>query len=374
MTGHSSAKFMQGEGFKLGIFGYLHSSGASFSKAPDRWRADWSDIVSLARMADAAGLDFLLPYARWKGLRGEVDHREHSFETLSAAAALAAVTRRIGVFATVHAPIIHPVIAAKITNTIDHASGGRAGINIVCGWNAEDFAMFGLEILPHEARYAHGREWFEIWSRLSGGVADPYDFDGNYFRNLKGLEARPGAVQRPWPVTISAAFSPTGRAFALDTSDYLLTNATTLETGAEEIRQINAQALAQGRSRPLGSILVSHVVCRESRAEAEEYQAWFAEEQADDFAVDNWLGARAANATMPDKVAELRARVAGGGSNMPLIGSPSDVAEQLVEIRRAGFAATAMSFPHYTRDLPLFVQQVLPQLDGAGIRAQDAAA
>jgi len=29
---------------------------------------------------------------------------------------------------------------------VDHISGGRAGLNIVCGWNPQEFAMFGTKL------------------------------------------------------------------------------------------------------------------------------------------------------------------------------------------------------------------------------------
>lgn len=364
---------LQGDDLKLGIFGFLHSSGVSFTKSPDRWTADWADIAAMAGIADAGGIDFLLPYARWKGVEGERLHRSPSFETLSAAAALSGLTRRIGIFSTVHTPIIHPVIAAKILTTIDHASGGRAGVNIVCGWNQADFDMFGLEVLPHEDRYAQGREWFEIWSRLCAGVpeSEAFDFNGRFFRDVKGASSIPGTVQRPWPLTISAAYSPTGRSFAIETSDFLLTNASTIASGSAEILQVEEMAATAGQTRAPGTILVCHVVCRETRQQAEAYHHDFAVTQADDVAVDQWIGSRAKTATMPE-LQEMRMRVAGGGSGMPLIGSPQDVADKLIEIRRAGYAAAAMSFPNYLRDLPLFIDKVLPILERAGVRRAGA--
>ena len=85
-------------------------------------------------------------------------------ETLTHAAALAGVTKNIGVFATVHVPMVRPVFAAKALTTLDHVSNGRAGLNVVCGWNPEEFAMFGLELI--EDRYAQGLEWFDIINRI----------------------------------------------------------------------------------------------------------------------------------------------------------------------------------------------------------------
>lgn len=361
--------FMQnGAAFKLGVFGYLHDGGITITKVPERWAAKWDDIVAMARYADDSGLDFLLPYARWKGIPGEIPQRTHSFETLAHAAALSGHTRRIGVFATVHTSIVHPGVAAKMITTIDHASHGRAGINIVCGWNQDDFDMFGIEQLPHDERYEHGREWFDIWSRLTSGAAEPFDYRGKHFRNIERASAMPGSLQRPWPLVISAAYSPAGRKFAIDTSDYLLTVAENLDAGQQELSALASQSQTAGRDEPIKPIIVCYVVCRETRTEAEAFHRYYAEENADEVGVDYWIAGRKTNAMLPEALYKLRSRIAGGNTNFPLIGTPDDIADQLIALHRAGFAGAAVGFLNYSTDLPAFVEKVVPVLAKAGLR------
>jgi alkanesulfonate monooxygenase SsuD/methylene tetrahydromethanopterin reductase-like flavin-dependent oxidoreductase (luciferase family) len=87
-----------------------------------------------ARLADAAGIEFLLPIARWLGYGGLTDRQGTSFETLSWAWALLAATNDIVAFATVHVPLVNPVFAAKSCVTADHVGQGRFGLNGVSGW------------------------------------------------------------------------------------------------------------------------------------------------------------------------------------------------------------------------------------------------
>jgi alkanesulfonate monooxygenase SsuD/methylene tetrahydromethanopterin reductase-like flavin-dependent oxidoreductase (luciferase family) len=54
-----------------------------------------------------------------------------------------------------------PTFAAKAIATIDHITHGRAGLNIVCGWNQEEFDLHGVEI-EQETRYDHGLEWYQV--------------------------------------------------------------------------------------------------------------------------------------------------------------------------------------------------------------------
>jgi FMNH2-dependent dimethyl sulfone monooxygenase len=90
--------------------------------------------LALGRLLDDAGIDFMLPIARWIGYGGETDFHGGVLETMTWAAGLLASTKDISVFATIHTAANHPVVVAKQIATIDHIGNGRAGLNIVAGW------------------------------------------------------------------------------------------------------------------------------------------------------------------------------------------------------------------------------------------------
>jgi dimethylsulfone monooxygenase len=124
---------------KLGLFGANCSSGRAVTTAEQRWSGNWQDNLLLARMAEDVGIEFMLPIGRWKGYGGHTDYQGTTLETLTWASGLLAKTERLVVFGTVHAPLIHPVVAAKQFVTADHIGGGRVGLNVVCGWNEGEF-------------------------------------------------------------------------------------------------------------------------------------------------------------------------------------------------------------------------------------------
>ena len=138
-----------GNALKIGLFGANCSSGRAVTKVPERWSGTWPDNLQLAQMADEAGIDFMLPIGRWKGYGGDTGYQEATLETITWACGLLAATKRITVFGTVHAPLFHPVIAAKQMVTADHIGEGRFGLNIVVGWNEGEFEMFGVEQREH---------------------------------------------------------------------------------------------------------------------------------------------------------------------------------------------------------------------------------
>jgi alkanesulfonate monooxygenase SsuD/methylene tetrahydromethanopterin reductase-like flavin-dependent oxidoreductase (luciferase family) len=352
--------------FKLGLFSINADGGTAFTKVTNRWRAEWSEIEALAKTADAAGLEFILPIARWKGYGGETNVRAASFETLTHAAALAAITERIAIFSTVHVPLVHPVFAAKALMTIDHVSRGRAGLNIVCGWNQEEFDMFGHKQSEHDTRYEQGLEWFSILTRIFAADA-PFDHSGKFYQ-LKQVIGAPAPVQRPRPVTLSAAFSPAGRRFAAATSDFLFTTLRSLESAKPHIAEIHR--FAKEAKREVGVLTTTHVVCRETDAEAIDYYRFYAEEHADADAVTFHQQKKEAHygTVEPDAVGIERRRYAGGTGSYPLIGRPERIADEIVRMSQLGLSGATISFVNFNEELPFFVDRVLPLLRQAGLR------
>jgi alkanesulfonate monooxygenase SsuD/methylene tetrahydromethanopterin reductase-like flavin-dependent oxidoreductase (luciferase family) len=349
---------------KLGVFSANADGGLALTRVPERWGAAWPDVVAVAQTADRAGMEFFLPIARWKGYGGLTNAREWSFETLTEAAALAGVTQRIALFATVHVPMVHPVFAAKALTTIDHASNGRAGLNIVCGWNPEEFLAFGLPMI--EDRYGQGLEWFEILSRIYSEPM-PFDFSGKYY-DLRAVSGLPRPVQQPRPVTLNAGFSPPGRAFAAQAADYLFTTFIDIRAGREQIADMQVRAAATGRE--VGVYTTCHVVCRPSQDEAESYYEHYAVTMEDTACADHYMRNKEKFSGSHDPAAYRlhRKRFVGGAGTYPLVGTPEHIAQELAAISDAGFAGVAISFVNYKNELPYFVDAVLPLLRQAGLR------
>ena len=363
--------------FKLGIFSANCDGGLTMSLAPERWKANWDDIVAMTQIADDAGLEFILPVAKWRGYQGKANIYGRSFETLTHGAALGAVTKRITIFSTVHVPLVSPAFGAKAIATIDHVTHGRSGLNIVCGWNQAEFDLHGVTIDP-ETRYDHGLEWFQVWSKLlEGGPA--FDFDGRFFK-LKGLQTDPVSIQRPRPPVMSAGFSPRGRDFAAQAADVLFLNVTELDQVPGLLADVGTHMACYQRT--ISVFTMGHVVCRATRREAEEYFHYFAEEMADSEGQDYYRRAR--GATVPSGGAAPIARpfenrftrkgserFAGGYPGAyPFVGSPDDIADEMARMSATGLAGCTVAFVDYLKEIPFFVQTVLPRLERLGLRAK----
>jgi alkanesulfonate monooxygenase SsuD/methylene tetrahydromethanopterin reductase-like flavin-dependent oxidoreductase (luciferase family) len=360
--------------FKLGVFSANCDGGLTMSLAPERWACVWDDIAAMTQLADAAGLEFILPVAKWRGYQGKANVYGKSFETLTHGAALGALTRRIAIFCTVHVPLVTPAFAAKAIATIDHVSHGRVGLNIVCGWNQNEFDLHGVRIDP-EARYDHGLEWFEIWSRLLQGGPE-FDWDGKYF-HLKKLHTNPVSIQRPWPAVMSAGFSPKGRAFAARAADVLFLNVTELDQVPAILADVTTQMAAFGRT--IAVFTMGHVVCRPTRKEAEDYFHYFAEEMEDPEGWAYYLENRGATVNEGGRqiARPLQNRFhratgltyAGAYPGVyPFVGTPDDIAEEMARMSASGLAGCTVAFVDYLKEIPYFLAEVPPRLERLGLR------
>jgi dimethylsulfone monooxygenase len=219
--------------FKLGLFSANCSGGMSITKVPERWDASWESNLRLAQMADEAGLDFLLPVARWIGFPGsEMTFMKSVLETTTWAAGLLASTKEIAVITTVHAAAHNPVVVAKQVATLDHIGRGRAGLNIVAGWFKPEYEALGLNLpSEHTVRYAYAQEWFDIVRKL--WTADErFDWDGVNFK-LKDVHSDPKPLRGSVPI-LNAGGSAEGREFAVRNADFLFTPAIDISRSMSE--------------------------------------------------------------------------------------------------------------------------------------------
>lgn len=356
--------------FKLGIFSANCSGGMAVTKVPERWVNSWENNLRLAQLCDEAGMDFLLPIARWIGYGGETDFHGSVLETITWAAGLLASTRDISVFATIHTAMNHPVAVAKQMATIDQIGAGRAGLNIVCGWNKPEYDAFGMELPDdHETRYRYGQEWFDIIRKL-WTEKGPFDWDGEFFK-LEGVYSEPKPVAGMVPI-VNAAGSEQGRAFATRNANFLFTPAIDLDSSKTEVAGLKEQGRAIGRN--VDVLTFGYVVCRPNRKEAEEYHHYYSQEQADWKAVDRIIELMFAHAQSfpPDMLKLLRDRMAAGHGGYPLVGTPDDVADGIERLAKTGFGGTTLAFVDYAKEFPYFRDEVMPRLEAKGIREKNS--
>ena len=352
-----------GNKLKLGVFGTNCSYGCTATTAEGTLETRWPDTLKIAAMADEAGLEALVPIARWKGFGGATDFNGSAFETYTWAAGLAAATSQITVLATSHVLTTHPIVAAKQAATIDHISNGRFALNVVCGWYQHEFEMFNYSLRDHDGLYQYADEWLAIVRRLWTDDQE-WDFDGRFFQIRHGYSL-PKPIQRPVPV-MNAGSSPVGERFAARVADVCFISMSAHQEEAGKARIAQLRTLAQNDFGRRVHVWTScGVVCRPTAREAEEFARYYIVEKGDWQAVANMARGRyPARAPVPGEPL----RSPGWGSYL-LIGTPEQLAERLVHLSEIGLDGVVLSWVNYPAEMRYWNADVMPLLEQAGLRS-----
>ncbi|MFB6983780.1 NtaA/DmoA family FMN-dependent monooxygenase [Streptomyces scopuliridis] len=259
-----------------------------------RSQIDFSSFEALARTAERGKFDFFflaegLRLREHKGLIHDLDVVGRP-ESLTVLSALAAVTDRLGLAATVNATFNEPYELARRLATLDHLSAGRAAWNVVTSSDAftgENFRRGGY--LDRADRYTRAAEFVatarELWDSWTPpapgapyGTPRPFAHSGRQFE-IEGEFTVPRSPQGH-PVIIQAGDSEEGREFAASAADVIFTRHGTLEAGREFYADTKSRLAKYGRDPDDLKIMPGvTVVLGDSDAEAQERAAGIRRQQ-----------------------------------------------------------------------------------------------
>lgn len=341
---------------EYGVFLPIGNGGWMLSETAPHPEASYAWNRRAAVHADRIGLDFVMSMAKWRGFGGTTDHWGRSLESMTMMAALAEATENVKIWATMHANVHNPAIAAKMYTTLQDISGGRAGMNVVNGSYAAEFTQFGEwdTSLTHDDRYDLAEKWTEavirLWSEDSVTMRTPY-FD------LVDCESRPHPDTRP--TIISAGRSDAARAFQAQFADGAFLASDSLDEMRDLSDDVHARARALGRECKTYSMLTV-VQDDTDEAAAEKVARWGSGLDREALALmrASWgIAEEQARAWAADAVGEAAFQT-------PYVaGSAATVTEHIRYIvAEAHLDGLMLIFPEYDGDMVLFGDTVLPAL------------
>jgi pyrimidine oxygenase len=342
-------------GKSFGAFLPVAKGGWIISKTTPHLDGLWSQNLEAALAAEAAGLDFVMSMGKWRGFGGETDHWGVSMESVTMMAAIAQATSRIRIWATVH-PLLHnPAVTAKMITTLDHISGGRAGLNIVAGAYRAEFDQMGAwrEGMSHDDRYELAEEWTTIVKRL---WSEPVvDFQGRYF-TMKGCVSDPKPLSRPRPELICAGMSERGLRFAVGAVDACFIGGRTVQERRDASRR--AKRIAAELGRTTRTYMMCTVIHADTDAAADALVQRY-RDGADMAAIIEMLKHWGAP---PERLVSL-AESQGPFMTQTVVGAPGACAAQIeAMIGDCEIDGVMLIFPSYVEGLAMFGAEILPGL------------
>ncbi|MGE4218445.1 MAG: LLM class flavin-dependent oxidoreductase [Alphaproteobacteria bacterium] len=370
-TGKSALQRAMEQPMMLGLFLPIQNGGWTPSSAPRG--TDWSFDYNARLMvrADELGFDLAFGLAQWLGADGHggrTKYRKYSIDPMLVTAGAAALTRNIMLISTVHVLYDwNPLHLAKLGATLDHMTGGRWGINIVTGFRPDEMQMFGIEKVAHDERYVMAAEFSDIMETLWREDSN-VTYEGKYW-SVRNAYVSPKPVHDR-PIMVNAGTSGVGLAYAAKYSDLIFITSPggadigpALETLPAHTAKVKALAAENGRE--VRTIINPHIICRDTEREVKEVcDAIVAAEDPD--AVDSLVGMMVKGDTASWRGHERRQRIIGG--NLQIFGTPEQVVDQIVKLKKAGVDGIQINFFDFMPDLEYFGERVLPLMKQAGLR------
>lgn len=204
---------------------------------------DFTDLAAIRRIAETAErgrFDLIFMGDNLYADPGSHPSYTLRLEPLTMMAALATMTKHIGLGATASTTYGDPWSTARAFASLDHISGGRAAWNAVTTTNPAAGANFDKALPNHADRYARAEEFIEVVTKLwdawdddalvadraTGVYLDPaklraIDHVGRHFK-VKG-PVNIGRAPQGRPIVLQAGGSAPGQALAARTADVVFT-------------------------------------------------------------------------------------------------------------------------------------------------------
>ena len=340
---------------EFGVFLPIANGGWIVSTATPPLDGGWAQNLEAAQIAEAEGFDFVMAMGKWRGFGGETDHWGTSLEAVTMMAAIAAVTKRVKVWPTLHAILHNPAVAAKMIATLDHISGGRAGLNIVAGAYRGEFEQMDAwdAALSHDARYDLTEEWTQIIKRLWREPS--VSFDGRYF-TFKDCVSEPKPLKPPF--LICAGMSKRGFEFSVREADGCFIGGRDMaETRDASLR---AKNLAAELGKPIRTYCMMTVIAADTDTEAEA-RAQKYRDGLDEGAVLGML--QSYGVPIGGEGNAMTARAQGAFMTQTVVGAPATCATKIEQfLRDCDIDGLMFVYDDYVRGLKMTGREILPRL------------
>ncbi|MEU2092926.1 LLM class flavin-dependent oxidoreductase [Nocardia beijingensis] len=299
------------------------------------------------------------------------------------AAALAGETTTYRFMVAFQPGFLHPVQAARMSASLQRATGGRLVYNIISGGGGPAQLWWGDKV-AHDDRYARTSEFLDVLRGVWDG--EPYDHEGRFFRT-EGAALAPGIAGQPFPEVYFSGSSAAAVHAAGRHADYYLSWLEPFADLRAKFDGVRANAGSLGRT-PKFAVRID-VMARHTEeaawAEIEKGWAFVDRGAAERAAKGDSVGAARIQGWVPETITGYRDlevqpnvwcgfSLIRGGPAFGLVGSYEQVAQRLDELIDLGVDAFILAGNPHLEEAYRVGEEVLPLLGRSRLTASAAAA
>jgi dimethylsulfone monooxygenase len=318
----------------------------------EHMEASWEYTSKLARRSEQIGYDLsLIAELNLNDIKG-ID--APSLDAWSTSAALAAVTRSLELMVAVRPTFHSPALFAKQSANIDRISNGRLALNVVSSWWEQEARMYGADFERHDDRYGRTAEWLDVldgvWSQKS------FTHEGKYYRTFDTvLEPKP--IRSPRPPIYAGGESEAAKNLIAQKCDAYVMHGDSPDHVAGKIADMCERRDKFGLGRMQFGVS-GYAFTRDSDSEVarELERITDVKQNAKGYAnYQQWLQGTQLEQTM--SIQEYS--VSNRGLRSGLIGTPSQIQEQVGRFEEAGVDLLLLQFSPQLEEMERFSEDVI---------------
>jgi FMNH2-dependent dimethyl sulfone monooxygenase len=318
----------------------------------EHMEATWSYTRKLAQRSEEIGYDLsLIAELNLNDIKG-VD--SPSLDAWSTSAALAAVTKKLELMVAVRPTFHTPALFAKQAANIDRISDGRLALNVVSSWWEQEARMYGVDFERHDDRYGRTAEWLDVvngvWSQKS------YSHAGKYYQTQNTvLEPKP--VRTPRPPIYAGGESEAAKNLIAQKCDAYVMHGDSPAHVAAKIADMSERREKIGLGRMQFGVAGYAFTRNSEREVAQEVERITdVKQNAKGYAnYQQWLQGTQLEQTM--SIQEYS--VSNRGLRSGLVGTPSQVQEQIGKFEEAGVDLLLLQFSPQLEEMERFSDSVI---------------
>jgi pyrimidine oxygenase len=345
----------------IGVFIPIANNGWLISTNSPQYSPSYEMNRQVVQRAEHYGLEFVLSMIKLRGFGGTSRHWDEALDSFTLMAALAAVTTKIELYATVPVLAVPPAIAARMAMTIDNVSRGRFGLNLITGWQKAEYSQMGL--WPGEAHYAQRYDMLTEYVTIMNALwtTGQCDFAGKFFTME---DCRMGPLpSRPIP-TISAGTSVPGVAFAARHCKYNFCNGTGAINDPRDCVPNVSRLYAETAKSGSGTRALASVMVIADETDAAAMARWEHYKAGVNLEAIAWRSGQASKDKTPAE--NSHAKYLGQADALPYLGTKiigsyatcAGVLDAMAEI--PGLAGVMLMFDDFIAGIESFGQRIQP--------------
>ena len=318
----------------------------------EQMQATWEYTSKLAQRSEEIGFDLsLIAELNMNDIKG-ID--APSLDAWSTSAALAAVTKTLELMVAVRPTFHLPALFAKQAANIDHISNGRLALNVVSSWWEQEARMYGVDFERHDDRYGRTSEWLDVvngtWSQKN------FNYNGKYYQTQNTvLEPKP--VRSPRPPIYAGGESEAAKNLIAQKCDAYVMHGDSPAHVAVKIADMSARREKFGLGRMQFGI-AGFAFTRESESEVakEMERITDVKQNAKGYAnYQQWLQ----GTQLEQKMSIQEYSVSNRGLRSGLVGTPSQVQDQIGKFEEAGVDLLLLQFSPQLEEMERFSDSVI---------------